>query len=61
MYLQMVGVWAMCLWEQMGQPNKVNLVELGPGRGTLMVDLLRVSGHIPCHASFLDFCFLINH
>ncbi|XP_077247840.1 NADH dehydrogenase ubiquinone complex I, assembly factor-like protein (DUF185) isoform X2 [Tasmannia lanceolata] len=37
----MVGVWTMCLWEQMGQPEKVNLVELGPGRGTLMADLLR--------------------
>ncbi|GJV58789.1 protein arginine methyltransferase NDUFAF7, mitochondrial [Tanacetum coccineum] len=41
MFGEMVGVWAMCLWEQMGQPNKVNLVELGPGRGTLMADLLR--------------------
>ncbi|XP_062106699.1 uncharacterized protein LOC133818032 [Humulus lupulus] len=41
MFGEMVGVWAMCLWEQMEQPKKVNLVELGPGRGTLMVDLLR--------------------
>lgn len=41
MFGEMVGVWAMCLWEQMGRPNKVNLVELGPGRGTLMADLLR--------------------
>ncbi|XP_021758472.1 protein arginine methyltransferase NDUFAF7 homolog, mitochondrial-like isoform X1 [Chenopodium quinoa] len=41
MFGEMVGVWAMCLWEQMGRPSKVNLVELGPGRGTLMVDLLR--------------------
>ncbi|KAI8029328.1 hypothetical protein LOK49_LG01G01591 [Camellia lanceoleosa] len=40
-FLRMVGVWAMCLWEQMGQPNGVNLIELGPGRGTLMADLLR--------------------
>lgn len=38
---EMVGVWAMCLWEQMGRPEKVNLVELGPGRGTLLADLLR--------------------
>ncbi|XP_070661486.1 uncharacterized protein [Malus domestica] len=41
MFGEMVGVWAMSLWEQMGQPDKVNLVELGPGRGTLMADLLR--------------------
>ncbi|OAY24501.1 protein arginine methyltransferase NDUFAF7, mitochondrial [Manihot esculenta] len=41
MFGEMVGVWAMCLWEQMGQPKEVNLVELGPGRGTLMADLLR--------------------
>lgn len=39
---QMIGVWAMCLWEQMGKPAKVNLIELGPGRGTLLADLLRV-------------------
>ncbi|XP_026434124.1 protein arginine methyltransferase NDUFAF7 homolog, mitochondrial-like isoform X1 [Papaver somniferum] len=43
MFGEMVGIWAMSLWEQMGQPEKVNLIELGPGRGTLMVDLLRGS------------------
>ncbi|CAA0829993.1 Protein of unknown function (DUF185 [Striga hermonthica] len=41
MFGEMVGIWAMCLWEQMGQPERVNLVELGPGRGTLLADLLR--------------------
>ncbi|KAJ7970946.1 Protein arginine methyltransferase NDUFAF7 [Quillaja saponaria] len=41
MFGEMIGVWVMCLWEQMGQPKRVNLVELGPGRGTLMADLLR--------------------
>ncbi|KAK3410106.1 hypothetical protein EUGRSUZ_J02136 [Eucalyptus grandis] len=41
MFGEMIGVWTMCMWEQMGQPSKVNLVELGPGRGTLMADLLR--------------------
>ncbi|CAH1421935.1 unnamed protein product [Lactuca virosa] len=41
MFGEMVGVWVPCLWEQMGQPDRVNIVELGPGRGTLMADLLR--------------------
>ncbi|CAN6451384.1 unnamed protein product [Victoria cruziana] len=41
MFGEMIGVWSICLWEQMGQPEKVNLVELGPGRGTLMADLIR--------------------
>ncbi|KAH7846037.1 hypothetical protein Vadar_008984 [Vaccinium darrowii] len=41
MFGEMIGVWAMSLWEQMGQPTRVNLIELGPGRGTLMADLLR--------------------
>jgi NADH dehydrogenase [ubiquinone] 1 alpha subcomplex assembly factor 7 len=41
MFGELVGVWSMCLWDQMGQPKQVNLVELGPGRGTLMADLFR--------------------
>ncbi|KAH7686562.1 Protein arginine methyltransferase NDUFAF7 protein [Dioscorea alata] len=49
MFGEMIGVWTMCLWEQMGQPERVNLIELGPGRGTLMVDLLRGA------SKFVDF------
>lgn len=41
----MIGVWVMCTWEQMGRPKNVNLIELGPGRGTLLADLLRVRYH----------------
>lgn len=54
MFGEMVGVWTMCLWEQLGQPAKVNLVELGPGRGTLMADLLRGS------SKFVDFAKSLN-
>lgn len=41
MFGEIIGVWVICVWEQMGRPEKVNLVELGPGRGTLLADLLR--------------------
>ncbi len=39
--MQMVGIWAVHTWMQMGSPARLNLVEMGPGRGTLMADLLR--------------------
>ena len=51
MFGELIGLWAGVLWQQMGQPNAVNLVELGPGRGTLMADALRAASMVP---SFLD-------
>jgi NADH dehydrogenase [ubiquinone] 1 alpha subcomplex assembly factor 7 len=38
---ELIGVWCLAAWELMGRPDPVRLVELGPGRGTLMADLLR--------------------
>ena len=43
MFGEAIGVWLATAWLMMGKPKKVNLVELGPGRGTLMVDMLRAS------------------
>lgn len=38
---ELIGVWAIAAWGLMGEPARVHLVELGPGRGTLMADVLR--------------------
>ena len=38
---QLVGVWCLAAGANMGSPRALRLVELGPGRGTLMADLLR--------------------
>ena len=40
---ELMGAWAVYQWTQMGKPDPVRLVELGPGRGTLMADALRAS------------------
>lgn len=40
--LQLIAIWLMTRWQAHGQPKKIRLLELGPGRGTLMVDILRV-------------------
>ena len=38
---EIIGLWCAVTWKQMGAPDPVRLVELGPGRGTLMADALR--------------------
>lgn len=38
---ELVGLWCAVVWQAMGEPAPLRLVELGPGRGTLMRDLLR--------------------
>ena len=47
---ELIGLWCAVTWQQMGRPRPFRLVECGPGRGTLMVDLLhaaaRVSGFV---------------
>lgn len=44
---EMVAVWLASVWQQMGSPEPFALVELGPGRGTLMADVLRATQHVP--------------
>jgi len=38
---ELLGVWCATIWEQLGKPEELHLIEFGPGRGTLMMDLLR--------------------
>src|SRR5215813_2698566 len=44
---ELIGLWAGVVWRSMGVPTPVNLVELGPGRGTLLRDALRAARAIP--------------
>jgi NADH dehydrogenase [ubiquinone] 1 alpha subcomplex assembly factor 7 len=44
MFGELLGLWAAGVWDAMGRPASVRLVELGPGRGTLMRDALRAVG-----------------
>lgn len=42
MFGEIIGFWHMDLWQKMGRPDQISILELGPGRGTLMQDMLRV-------------------
>jgi NADH dehydrogenase [ubiquinone] 1 alpha subcomplex assembly factor 7 len=39
---ELVGIWLYTEWLAQGRPERVQVVEVGPGRGTLMDDVLRV-------------------
>jgi len=40
---EIIGLWLLQSWIDMGSPKSFNLVELGPGRGVLMADILRAA------------------
>jgi NADH dehydrogenase [ubiquinone] 1 alpha subcomplex assembly factor 7 len=47
MFGEMIGLWCVDLWHRIGRPDPFLLVELGPGRGTLMADALRAAKRTP--------------
>ena len=40
---ELIGLWLVEAWRSMGSPREFNLIELGPGRGAMMADILRAA------------------
>jgi len=47
MFGELIGLWLAHVWSDQGRPSKPRLVELGPGRGTLMADAMRALRLVP--------------
>jgi SAM-dependent MidA family methyltransferase len=58
MFGELIGLWAAEVWAAMGSPNRLRLIELGPGRGTLMSDALRAARVAPEFRAALDVCLI---
>ncbi|MGV8938876.1 MAG: class I SAM-dependent methyltransferase [Allorhizobium sp.] len=43
---EMLGIFMVNAWQRHGTPDTVRLVEVGPGRGTMMADMLRVAARL---------------
>lgn len=57
-YGELIGLWCAVTWQQMGSPAAVRLVELGPGRGTMMADMLRSIEGVPEFRDALSICLV---
>ena len=51
---ELLGLWCVALWQSAGSPRRVELVELGPGRGKMMSDILRTAKHFPAFSEGLS-------
>jgi NADH dehydrogenase [ubiquinone] 1 alpha subcomplex assembly factor 7 len=58
MFGELLGLWSVDMWQKLGSPKTFNLVEFGPGRGTLMADALRAAKLLPAFGDAANIVFL---
>ncbi|KAK3391772.1 putative S-adenosyl-L-methionine-dependent methyltransferase-domain-containing protein [Sordaria brevicollis] len=58
---ELCGLWYVTEWMAQGRPSKgVELIEIGPGRGTLMDDMLRTIQNFPEMAKAIDAVYMVE-
>ena len=58
LFSEMIAIWIVSFWENLGSPKKFNLIELGSGNGEMMKILIESFKNFPI---FLKSCNIIIH
>ncbi|ODA80487.1 hypothetical protein RJ55_03445 [Drechmeria coniospora] len=58
---ELIGIWLVAEWTSQGRPERgVQIIEVGPGRGTLMNDVLRTIQRFPPMANAVESIFMVE-
>lgn len=57
---ELVGIWIYAEWLAQGRKDKVQLIEVGPGRGTLMDDVLRTISSFKTFANSIEAIYMVE-
>jgi NADH dehydrogenase [ubiquinone] 1 alpha subcomplex assembly factor 7 len=60
MFGELIGIWLYAEWLAQGRHAKVHIIEVGPGRGTLMDDVLRTISSFKAFAKSIDTIYLVE-
>ena len=55
LFSEIIGIWLISTWDTLGRPKKFNIVELGPGDGSLAKILLRTFEQFPVFNKSVNF------
>ena len=42
LFSEMIAIWCLAFWENLGCPKKINIIELGAGNGEMMYQMIKV-------------------
>ncbi|KAH7401108.1 S-adenosyl-L-methionine-dependent methyltransferase [Phaeosphaeria sp. MPI-PUGE-AT-0046c] len=57
---ELIGIWLYAEWLAQGRKDKVQIIEVGPGRGTLMDDVLRTISSFKAFANSIEAIYLVE-
>jgi len=58
LFSEMIALWCVSFWENINQPKKINIIELGAGNGEMLCQMIKVFEQFPKFKNFTNYFIL---
>ena len=58
LFSEMIAIWCVAFWENLGKPKKINIIELGAGNGEMMHQMIKVFERFSKFKLSSNYCIL---